>query len=711
MSSLEVTDPILDPLTESQRAAVTHRGGPLLVLAGAGSGKTRVITHRIAHLLRGGVPPSTVLGITFTNKAAREMRERVDRLCGEGRVRLLTFHSFAARTLREEPDPPRFDRNYSILDEGDRLALVKGILREKGIDSTHWQPMMVISTISRAKSDLLTPETFWDQATSNRDQIVGEVFKEYEDALQKMNALDFDDLLAQLVRILRKRPEARERLRKGLGELLVDEYQDTNHVQLLIVQAILPEGRGICVVGDPDQSIYRWRGAEVRNILEFEKEFAPCNVVRLEENFRSTAKILEAAHEVIRHNVHRDKKKLWTRNPPGEAVEAHSLDTEWDEAEWIALSIADRLARGRGGSEIAIFYRVNHLSRVLEGALRDRGIPYTIVGGVEFYQRKEVKDLLAYLKLARNAMDDISFLRAVKYPSRGIGRTTVDRLRAAAGDGGLLETAGRAREIQEIGPRGEKALAAFCRLVREIRALPSDSARTVVEGAIRLSGYEKALRAEKSPQAVIRLENVLEMVTAAEEFDRGQPGGGIDGFLEEVALISDVDEWEDGTGKVNLMTLHSAKGLEFPVVYLAGMEERLFPHERSMESDEELEEERRLCYVGVTRAREELVLTSARVRTLFGAPRPTLPSRFLDEMARALGGSFEPGALPPPRPEPGEADAFRVGEWVAHDEFGRGRVLEISGEGVRTRASILFDGVGRKRLVLHYAALRREGGG
>jgi len=700
---------LLSNVTGPQAEAITHVEGPLLVLAGAGSGKTLVITRRIAHLIESGVPPESILAITFTNKASGEMRERVERLTGHDRVWISTFHSFAARLLRRHIDALGFTRSFSIYDTVDQVDCVKEAMRELSIDTTQWRPAAVASRISHHKNRMTVEEL---EQGDLFDRIVASVRRRYSQILGESNALDFDDLLLHLIRLFETDPGVLASYRDRFRFVLIDEYQDTNRPQYLLARMLSEEHRNICATGDPDQSIYRWRGADIHNILNFEEDFPGARVVKLEENFRSTGRILSAASSVIAHNKSRKEKTLWTRNPTGSPVRLVTASHEWSEAEEVIEGILGELQSGRSPREIAVFFRTNVLSRTLERRLVEEAIPYTIVGTVEFFRRREIKDLLAFLRLRENPDDSASFERVVNVPRRGVGAKALAAIRRAARERGtgLLAALDDAGTIEGLSGRGRSGAVAFAKIQERLRGEPDRPVADVVRRVVELTGYDEYLCQGEASEAEDRLENVAQLVAAAAEYDHRNPAGDLLGFLEEVALISDVDRWDRDEPRVTLMTLHAAKGLEFPVVYIVGAEEGLLPHHRSTDSQMEIEEERRLFHVGITRAKERLTVTRAAVRSRFGAPEPTLPSRFLDEMPCDDVERIERGTSPPTFEEVPELDDgpdLRAGDVVQHQYFGIGTILDVTGEGSQSRAVVRFENGDERKLLLQYAKLSK----
>jgi DNA helicase-2/ATP-dependent DNA helicase PcrA len=707
---------ILEDLNPAQREAVTAGDGPLLVLAGAGSGKTRVIAYRIAWLIGvQGVSPRNVIAVTFTNKAAEEMARRVDDLLlpvGLKAPLIATFHSACVRILRQHGSSIGLPAHFVIYDEEDRLALVKECMKEGELADRAFTPAAAVHRISYLKNQLVSVAEALRDARGPWEQKAALVYSRYEKRLREVGAVDFDDLLLLTGRLLEEVSEALAWYRSLWRHVLVDEYQDTNRAQYKIIRLLTGEHRNICVVGDPDQSIYKWRGADIRNILDFERDFPGTRVVRLEQNYRSTQRVLALAASVIAHNVQRKDKGLWTMNPEGEKARLYRAWDEHEEANFVAQAILGLRTEAVSWDGVAVFYRTNAQSRVLEDALRRARIPYAIVGSVRFYERKEIKDALAYVRLTLNPADDVAFRRAVQAPARGIGQTTLARLdEVAARDGAPLLTVAASPPLDVRG-RARKSLEDFAALFPRLaaqRALVPPPA--FIDAVLDASGYREALKQERSPEAEARLENLEELVAAAEDYTVTQAEPTLAGFLDSVALMSDVDEWQQGQARVTLMTLHAAKGLEFPVVFLTGMEEGVFPHARSLNDPEEIEEERRLCYVGLTRARERLYLTWALHRRIHGYGVGE-PSRFLREMPEAelaaLNSRSEPGPMAVSEEPAASADddlPLRVGAKVRHARWGEGMVVGVEREGSDVLVTVRFASVGRKRLSLQYAHL------
>jgi len=707
---------ILDGLNPEQRRAVVHEGGPLLILAGAGSGKTRVLVHRVAYVLDRGAPPGSVLAITFTNRAAAEMRERVEALVGVERASELsvgTFHAACVRILRREAHRVGVARDFAIADADDQKAVATRCLKELNLDTTRYSPAAVVAAISSAKDELLGPGEFERRASDPYRRRIAEVYALYQDRLARSGALDFGDLIATTVRLFEEEPAVLEKYAGRFRHILVDEYQDTNHAQYVLVRMLASRHRNLVCVGDDDQSIYRWRGADLRNILDFEKDFPDATVIKLERNYRSTGNILRAANSVVHNNVRRKGKVLWTERLDGEKVMLGCFRDEGDEAMFVAAEIERLMAEERlGPSAFGVLYRTHAQSRAFEEAFVLRGIPYSIIGGLRFYERKEVKDLVAYLRLAANARDFIAFRRIVNVPRRGIGAVTAGRIEAFAGERGLdvYEALGAAGEIPGVGPKTRARVDGFAALMEELRsAAPGAGPRGLMELVLERTSYLRMLEDQGAEQATERAENIEELLSVAAGYPPDEEG--LEAFLTDIALMSEADAYDEGTEAVSLMTLHSAKGLEFPVVFMAGMEEGVFPHQRSLEDREELEEERRLCYVGMTRAEDRLYLTRASRRMLFGTVVPREPSRFLAELPadvtsgagrRPAGGRPERGAE-----EPSAEDVPRPGQKVQHHRWGIGTVVACHGDEEDAQVTVAFPGIGVKRLIVRYAALQR----
>ncbi|MFP6575605.1 MAG: UvrD-helicase domain-containing protein, partial [Pirellulaceae bacterium] len=637
---------LLEGLTTAQQEAVQHVDGPLLMLAGPGSGKTRVVTHRIAYLLHQGISPRNILALTFTNKAADEMRIRLERLAGHPAVWMGTFHGFCARFLRRYANLAGLAENYSILDAGDARKAFKQALVDSKVELTYCSPESVATAISWAKSSLISPEDYQARPGNPTGAIVEEVYPHYQRALRASNAVDFDDLLMYTAQLLRDNAELRQELDERYRYIMVDEYQDTNMAQYAIIRALSQDVPNLAVTGDPDQSIYGWRGADLSNILEFERDFPNVQVVRLEQNYRSTPNILQVADALISHNVNRKRKTLFTDNAAGRPVRLIVFPDSRDEADSIAASILGEVSQGRRDfRDFAIFYRINALSRSLEFALRNLEIPYQIVHGLEFFQRKEVKDILAYLFLLHNPQHDVAFLRIINTPRRGIGKKSIQLLQQHAQRHGLclLEAAREAGLIESLAKRSAVAIAKFVAVYDTLTVEPADQLENLITTVIDRTRYAAHLEKSAAEEDQERLANIEELVTAAQEFDQHHPEENrLQRFLEQASLVSDTDGWESDPDQVTLMTLHAAKGLEFPVVFIVALEQGMIPHERSQEDPDQLEEERRLLFVGITRAEAELQLSLAQRRTFRGTERLVVPSEFLMEMPREEMETVQP---------------------------------------------------------------------
>jgi ATP-dependent DNA helicase UvrD/PcrA len=711
-------DHLLDDLNPPQRDAVLAGDGPLLVLAGAGSGKTRVIAHRIAHLLGvRGVHPRHVLAVTFTNKAAGEMARRVDALLAPAGIRaplIATFHSACVRILRAHGEAIGVPRHFTIYDEDDRAALVKECMKEGELAERTFTPSAAAHRISYLKNQMVSVQDALRDARGPWEQKAALVYSRYEKRIREAGVVDFDDLLLLVVKLLAESPETLAWYRGLWKHVLVDEYQDTNRAQYRIIRLLTDEHRNVCVVGDSDQSIYKWRGADINNILDFEKDFPGTRVVKLEQNYRSTKRVLAIAAVVIDNNLQRKDKTLWTENPEGEPAAVYRGWDEHEEANFVAQTILKTRADGVGWDGIAVFYRTNAQSRVLEDALRRARVPYVIVGGVRFYERKEIRDTLAWLRLTINPADDVAFRRAVQAPPRGVGATSLARLDELALDETRPLLALAATPPPDIRGKARTGLEDFAATVARLASQRGElSPPAFIDLVLQASGYRKALEQDRSPEAEGRLENLEELVAAAEDFTHAEGETTVEAFLDSVALMSDVDELKEAEARVTLMTLHSAKGLEFPVVFLTGLEEGVFPHARSMNDPEEIEEERRLCYVGLTRARDRLYLSYAVHRRIHGYGVGE-PSRFLREMPEAhltlLNASrpepaFEEARVVPRYEPEEEAWPIKVGARVRQARFGEGLVVGVERDGPDIMVTVAFASVGRKRLSLQYAHL------
>jgi DNA helicase-2/ATP-dependent DNA helicase PcrA len=723
---------LLADLNEPQREAVRHGEGPLLVLAGAGSGKTRVLTHRIAYLLAtGAARPGEILAITFTNKAANEMRERVGTLVGRS-VRAMwvtTFHSACARMLRADAERLGYSRSYTIYDESDSLRMLKRCMQELNVDPKRYPPRALRSQISGAKNQLVDAEAYAQSQGSVFEEVAAEVYGLYEKRMLAANAMDFDDLLVRTVNALELFDEVRERWRRSFRHVLVDEYQDTNHAQYRLLQLLTSEHGNLMVVGDEDQSIYGFRHADIRNILDFERDFPEAEVVKLEQNYRSTQTILSAANAVVERNRERRPKRLWTELSGGEPLQLRELGDEHEEARWVAGEV-ERLGDEEGvkREDVAVFYRTNAMSRVLEDTLVRFELPYQVIGGTKFYERAEVKDAIAYLSLLANPSDQVSFARVVNSPRRGIGNTSQGRLAAHANTTGLpiWEVAGRAEEVPELGAAAIKAVSRFFETMEDLRRqAESAPVGELLRAVLEQTGYLEALAAERTVEAEGRAENLEELVGMAGEFDVNHELEGegeasaLEEFLQQISLYTEQDGLGDDSA-ITLMTLHNAKGLEYDTVFVVGCEDGAFPHMKALEEGGE-EEERRLCYVGITRARRRLHMTWTRERRLFGRAERNLPSRFVDELPEELterhggDGGFGPaaswdaggaGAAPPAPVDPGSALELRTGDDVVHSSFGDGVVTAVEPGGL---VVVRFAGDGSERkLMADYAPIRRR---
>ncbi|MCG3137555.1 MAG: ATP-dependent DNA helicase PcrA [Phycisphaerae bacterium] len=714
---MQTHDDLLVGLNPPQQEAVKQTAGPLLVLAGAGSGKTRVITRRAAYLAATTTSPRHILCITFTNKAAGEMQERVAAL-GIGREMLVcTFHSLCARLLRWYAVEAGLSADFTIIDEDEKRQLLKQAIQQAELSSEHWTPARVDARISDAKNRLITPESFADEPgeSSFVQRTLARIYRHYQDLLQQQQVVDFDELLMRTALLLGQNQSLRERLEDRFRYLLIDEYQDTNHAQYMIARGLSLGHENICATGDPDQSIYGWRGADIRNILEFEHDFPAAKVIRLEQNYRSTPNILAVADRLIKNNRQRKDKTLWTEQSDGAKVRTIACEDADDEADFLADEIQQYQRTGRPLSDIAIFYRVNSLTRVVEEAFIRRGISYQIARGTEFYNRREIKDLLAYLRLLINPADQQALIRAINTPARGIGKTTVDRLLQLAAErqqplGVVID---HLTDHTLLKAAAIKKVQTFAELMQQLRQLLHEPAEVVVEQTFKLSGLEEALRHEGT-EGLEAVDNVAELISAAADFTQNNPEGDFADWLHQISLVSDVDGVHDGTGAVTLMTLHAAKGLEFPIVFVIGLEDGLLPHERYLERPEQLEEERRLCFVGITRARERLTLTLARWRTIRGLTQRTTRSQFLAEIPDQLLDHIERGGeslsedsgYEKPSASRDDFRRWPVGLYVQHPTFGIGRLLWKQSSGQLTRAGVRFNAYGEKTLILEYAKMQ-----
>ena len=725
---------LLDGLNREQQQAVQHTEGPLLILAGAGSGKTKVLTVRIAYLLAQGVNPYEILAITFTNKAAKEMKSRVEGLVGDvaNRIWLSTFHSFCAKFLRFELDNfLGYNSNFTIYDTSDSQVVIKAALKALNLDDKYYPVGAMISAISDAKNKLMFASDYRKQARDFYQQKVADVYEYYERELRKNNALDFDDLLLVAVKLLQSNAAVLEKYSKRFKYVMIDEYQDTNHAQYLLAYLLSSHWKNIAVVGDADQSIYAWRGADIQNILDFEKDYPNCTSIKLEQNYRSTKIILDAANAVIDHNEGRSEKNLWTDKVEGAKIQHFTAQSEHEEAAFIGDTIVKKHdIHGVPYGDMAILYRTNAQSRVLEEALIKRALPYTMVGGTKFYDRKEIKDVLAYLRVLYNPFDDLSLLRIINVPKRSIGATTVSKLQDYARENGtsLFMTLTQLHLVGTIKGKTKEKLEEFGILIFTLVAEMDDkSVLDILEAILDRTGYLAQLEESTDPQDQARAENIGELLSVAKDFQDTNPTGTVEDFLEQVALVNDVDSFEQEESKVTLMTLHAAKGLEFPIVFLGGLEEGLFPHSRTLMNPEEIEEERRLAYVGITRAEKELYISNATTRTVFGRTSSYLPSRFIDEIPAELVDSLRakrriPDDIKPTVPRHMSVASrpvtkpiirneviadWKVGDTAIHSKWGNGKVVNVSGEGAGMKLTIEFPTQGVRVVMAKFAPVKK----
>ena len=725
---------LLTGLNKEQQQAVQHTEGPLLILAGAGSGKTKVLTVRIAHLLAQGVNPYEILAITFTNKAAKEMKSRVEGLVGDvaNRIWLSTFHSFCAKFLRFELDNfLGYNSNFTIYDTSDSQAVIKAALKALNLDDKYYPVGAMIAAISDAKNKLLFASDFRKQARDFYQQKVADVYEYYERELRKNNALDFDDLLLVAVKLLQSNEAVLDKYSKRFRYVMIDEYQDTNHAQYLLAKLLASHWKNIAVVGDADQSIYAWRGADIQNILDFEKDYPNCTSIKLEQNYRSTKIILDAANAVIENNEGRPKKNLWTDKTEGANIQHFTAQSEHEEAAFIGDTIAKKHdIHGVPYGDMAILYRTNAQSRVLEEALIKRALPYIMVGGTKFYDRKEIKDVLAYLRVLYNPFDDLSLLRIINVPKRSIGATTVAKLQdyARANGTSLFMTLTQLHLVDSIKGKTKEKLEEFGILIFTLVAEMEDrTVLDILESILDRTGYLAQLEESTDPQDQARAENIGELLSVAKDFQDTNPSGTVEDFLEQVALVNDVDSFEQEESKVTLMTLHAAKGLEFPIVFLGGLEEGLFPHSRTLMNPEEIEEERRLAYVGITRAEKELYISNATTRTVFGRTSSYLPSRFIDEIPEELVDGLRAKRKVPddikrhvpqhmsvtsrPVTKPivrNEVIAdWKIGDTAIHSKWGNGKVINVAGEGAGMKLTIEFPTQGVRVVMAKFAPVKK----
>lgn len=725
---------LLTGLNKEQQQAVQHTEGPLLILAGAGSGKTKVLTVRIAHLLAQGVNPYEILAITFTNKAAKEMKSRVEGLVGDvaNRIWLSTFHSFCAKFLRFEIDSfLGYNSNFTIYDTSDSQAVIKVALKALNLDDKYYPVGAMIAAISDAKNKLLFASDFRKQARDFYQQKVADVYEYYERELRKNNALDFDDLLLVAVKLLQSNATVLDKYSHRFRYVMIDEYQDTNHAQYLLAKLLASHWKNIAVVGDADQSIYAWRGADIQNILDFEKDYPNCTSIKLEQNYRSTKIILDAANAVIDNNEGRPEKNLWTDKIEGAKIQHFTAQSEHEEAAFVGDTIAKKHdIHDVPYGDMAILYRTNAQSRVLEEALIKRALPYTMVGGTKFYDRKEIKDVLAYLRVLYNPFDDLSLLRIINVPKRSIGATTVAKLQDYAREKGtsLFMTLTQLHLIDSIKGKTKEKLEEFGILIFTLVSEMEDkTVLDILESILDRTGYLAQLEESTDPQDQARAENIGELLSVAKDFQDTNPSGTVEDFLEQVALVNDVDSFEQEEAKVTLMTLHAAKGLEFPIVFLCGLEEGLFPHSRTLMNPEEIEEERRLAYVGITRAEKELYISNATTRTVFGRTSSYLPSRFIDEIPEELVDGLRAKRKVPddikrhvpqhmsvtsrPVTKPivrNEVIAdWKVGDTAIHSKWGNGKVINVTGEGAGMKLTIEFPTQGVRVVMAKFAPVKK----
>lgn len=734
-------------LNPQQAEAVINTEGAMLIMAGAGSGKTKVLTCRVANLLQKGVRPYRILAITFTNKAAAEMRERVNNMSGPAAkdVWLFTFHAFCARFLRMEIDKlPGYGGNFAIYDTADSQNLIKQILKEMNLDDKRFQPSGILSRISNAKNALQDAEAFARQAGDFYEQKVADIYSRYEQKLQLNNALDFDDLLMLSIKLLQENKEVREKYQDRFDYLLVDEYQDTNHAQYLLTKFLAAKHRNICVVGDADQSIYGWRGADIQNILDFEKDYPNAKVIKLEQNYRSTQIILDAANAVIENNTGRKPKNLWTENKSGADIIYFQAVDERDEARFVIEQLQNlQRTENKKLGDMAILYRTNTQSRIFEEMLIKSGISYNMVGGLKFYERKEIKDIIAYLRVIFNPADSLSLLRIINVPKRGIGDASLAKIQAyaAANNVSLFEAVSNAAAIDGLSSRFVSKLDDLAGIIFELMNLANEApVEDLIDRVLRDTGYLEELENERTPQAQSRIDNLHELISVAQEFAKSEEENNLENFLAHVALVSDIDDTELGEDAITLMTLHSSKGLEFPVVFLVGMEEGLFPHARTLMDETEIEEERRLCYVGITRAKEKLFLSSTKMRTIYGNTVTYPPSRFLQEIPARLvktikrqerfsalenfkqvsekystrpqkpASTFNPHSFMPQKPAAaagGTGTRFNTGDRVSHSKWGEGMVVSVKDSPDGQEVKVAFAGAGVRSLLTKYAVLKK----
>ncbi len=701
---------MLDDLNQVQLEAVTHHEGPLLIIAGAGSGKTRILTHRIAYLIKEkGVSPLNILAITFTNKAANEMKERIASLVGRvsRAMWVSTFHATCARILRQEIDRLGYSKSFVIYDNNDSKRLVSYCLRDLNIDSKRYPANKIAATISKVKNELIDAETFASRATTYVEQTVAEVYKLYQERLYQSNALDFDDLIMTTVNMFQLFPSVLDTYQERFKHILIDEYQDTNYAQYELVRLLAGKYRNICVVGDDFQSIYKFRGADIRNILEFERDYPECRVIKLEQNYRSTKTILKAANQVMQNNRARKPKHLWTENGEGELITRYQGKNEHEEATFVASEIEQMVKAGGRYKKFAVFYRTNAQSRVLEEIFLRYGVPYKIIGGLKFYDRAEIKDVLAYLRVLSNPQDTVSLKRIINVPKRGIGNTTIDKVDAYAlkNNTSFYQALSNVDDIYTLSTAAQKSIKKFLALMDGIQAIKEkETLENLVRALIDQIGYLAAFEAEGTIEAENRAENVKEFVGVIKEFEEERESCDLDEFLEEISLITDIDSYDDDNNAVTLMTVHNAKGLEFDIVFIVGMEDGIFPHIRSITEADELEEERRLFYVGITRAMEKLYLCNAWSRNLWGGVNYNSASRFLHEIPPELIKDADQKVDVKAKPL-SQVGIFSVGDNVYHKKFGEGRITAVKDE---DQVTVFFTMEGEKTLLLSYAPLEKR---
>lgn len=731
----------LENLNDKQREAAMYTEGALLILAGAGSGKTSTMTRRIAYLVdEKGVSPYNILAVTFTNKAAREMEERVEEILGSNsRMWIMTFHAACLRMLRMDGDRLGYTNSFAVYDPVDQKSIVKNLLKEYEIDEKKFTPNSILSNISKAKEQEIGPREFEENAGDFRDETVAKVYRGYERILSRNNAMDFDDLILNAVRLLKENPDVLEKYQERFRYIMVDEYQDTNQLQYKLISLLAKKYGNICVVGDDDQCIYQWRGADIRNILNFEKEFPKAKVVKLEQNYRSTANILEAAHSVISNNKQRKRKKLWTDASQGEKIQYHRLESDYREAGYIAQEIGYMVQQGENYRDFAILYRTNAQSRNFEDSLAQRRIPYRVIGGLRYYDRMEIKDMIAYMRLVANPMDDIAFDRVVNSPKRGIGKATMDKIKSVANycEKSIFQYVESEAIADTLSGKASRGMNEFLEIIREYSEEKENlRVSDIYEGLLIKSGYLKALEDQRTAEADGRIENLMEFKSVIYEFENRDSKLELDEFLEKLALLSDVDNHDSEANAVTLMTMHSAKGLEFPYVFMPGMEDGLFPSWRSRDSISQMEEERRLCYVGMTRAKRRLWMTSAESRLLYGKVNATRESEFMREInpkllagdgvyksgsvgaktgsTRYLDGRYDPisgdyqfqnhiKAKSEMKKKLVHDEHFEVGDRVIHGKFGEGVVLEVTPKIIMVE----FVGNGVKKLAVGIAPIKK----